>query len=81
MGQKERDPSSGVDLLRIRLRLSLAVFLGDPCVLLTICPPFIILGELVSSNQEVCGASAHSDYGMITLLATDGVPGLQACLS
>ncbi|GAY43584.1 hypothetical protein CUMW_075620 [Citrus unshiu] len=37
-------------------------------------------GELVSSNQEVCGASAHSDYGMITLLATDGVPGLQARL-
>ncbi|ESR53498.1 diox n domain-containing protein-related [Citrus sinensis] len=36
-------------------------------------------GELVSSNQEVCGASAHSDYGMITLLATDGVPGLQVC--
>ncbi|KAH9777123.1 diox n domain-containing protein-related [Citrus sinensis] len=38
-------------------------------------------GELVSSNQEVCGASAHSDYGMITLLATDGVPGLQARLA
>ncbi|AES90874.2 2OG-Fe(II) oxygenase family oxidoreductase [Medicago truncatula] len=26
-----------------------------------------------------CGASAHSDYGMITLLITNGVPGLQIC--
>ncbi|KAJ4712702.1 2-oxoglutarate (2OG) and Fe(II)-dependent oxygenase superfamily protein [Melia azedarach] len=36
-------------------------------------------GELASSDEEVYGASAHSDYGMITLLATDGVPGLQVC--
>ncbi|CAL5197960.1 unnamed protein product [Lathyrus oleraceus] len=35
-------------------------------------------GEL-GSNEEICGASAHSDYGMITLLMTDGVPGLQIC--
>ncbi|XP_031247905.1 2-oxoglutarate-Fe(II) type oxidoreductase hxnY isoform X4 [Pistacia vera] len=34
-------------------------------------------GELDSSGEEIYGASAHSDYGMITLLATDGVPGLQ----
>uniref|UniRef100_A0A2P2KU16 Non-haem dioxygenase N-terminal domain-containing protein n=1 Tax=Rhizophora mucronata TaxID=61149 RepID=A0A2P2KU16_RHIMU len=34
-------------------------------------------GDLGCSGDEVCGASAHSDYGMITLLATDGVPGLQ----
>ncbi|GKB20422.1 2-oxoglutarate (2OG) and Fe(II)-dependent oxygenase superfamily protein [Tanacetum coccineum] len=26
------------------------------------------------------GASAHSDYGMITLLATHDVPGLQVCM-
>ncbi|KAF8412952.1 hypothetical protein HHK36_000924 [Tetracentron sinense] len=37
-------------------------------------------GELAISNEETCGASAHSDYGMVTLLATDGIRGLQACL-
>lgn len=31
-------------------------------------------GELGS-----CAASAHSDYGMVTLLITNGVPGLQIC--
>ncbi|KAL5973138.1 hypothetical protein ACLOJK_037164 [Asimina triloba] len=36
-------------------------------------------GDLANSNIGTYGASAHSDYGMITLLATDGVPGLQAC--
>ncbi|EOY24272.1 2-oxoglutarate and Fe(II)-dependent oxygenase superfamily protein isoform 3 [Theobroma cacao] len=34
-------------------------------------------GDLDSSSEEIYGASAHSDYGMITLLVTDGVPGLQ----
>ncbi|XP_024994093.1 2-oxoglutarate-Fe(II) type oxidoreductase hxnY-like [Cynara cardunculus var. scolymus] len=36
-------------------------------------------GEMGVSDEVVYGASAHSDYGMITLLATDGVPGLQVC--
>ncbi|XVF51790.1 hypothetical protein PTKIN_Ptkin04bG0212800 [Pterospermum kingtungense] len=36
-------------------------------------------GELESPGEEIYGASAHSDYGMITLLVTDGVPGLQVC--
>ncbi|XP_021757826.1 2-oxoglutarate-Fe(II) type oxidoreductase-like [Chenopodium quinoa] len=45
--------------------------------------PFIRLlrypGDLSYYTDEVLGASAHCDYGMITLLATDGVPGLQVC--
>ncbi|KDP39906.1 hypothetical protein JCGZ_03437 [Jatropha curcas] len=36
-------------------------------------------GDLGNPEEEIFGASAHSDYGMITLLATDGVPGLQVC--
>ncbi|KAE8727750.1 2-oxoglutarate and Fe(II)-dependent oxygenase superfamily protein isoform 2 [Hibiscus syriacus] len=36
-------------------------------------------GDLDSSSEEIYGASAHSDYGMITLLMTDGVTGLQVC--
>ncbi|OWM88357.1 hypothetical protein CDL15_Pgr003769 [Punica granatum] len=36
-------------------------------------------GDAITSGEEIYGASAHSDYGMITLLATDGVPGLQIC--
>ncbi|CAF2232824.1 unnamed protein product, partial [Brassica napus] len=36
-------------------------------------------GEVISSDVESYGASAHSDYGMVTLLLTYGVPGLQVC--
>ncbi|KAG8084089.1 hypothetical protein GUJ93_ZPchr0010g8968 [Zizania palustris] len=36
-------------------------------------------GEVNESDDGNYGASAHSDYGMITLLATDGTPGLQIC--
>jgi len=39
----------------------------------------MIIGEVISSDVETYGASAHSDYGMVTLLLTDGVPGLQVC--
>ncbi|XP_050227006.1 2-oxoglutarate-Fe(II) type oxidoreductase hxnY-like isoform X2 [Mercurialis annua] len=36
-------------------------------------------GEKSDSDEELYGAYSHSDYGMITILATDGVPGLQVC--
>ncbi|KAJ4777697.1 2-oxoglutarate (2OG) and Fe(II)-dependent oxygenase superfamily protein [Rhynchospora pubera] len=36
-------------------------------------------GEIPESDKGKYGASAHSDYGMITLLVTDGMPGLQIC--
>ncbi|XP_006662527.1 2-oxoglutarate-Fe(II) type oxidoreductase hxnY [Oryza brachyantha] len=36
-------------------------------------------GEVDDSDVGNYGASAHSDYGMITLLVTDGTPGLQIC--
>ncbi|CDP10000.1 unnamed protein product [Coffea canephora] len=35
--------------------------------------------ELGVADQQMYGASAHSDYGMITLLAAEDVGGLQAC--
>jgi isopenicillin N synthase-like dioxygenase len=38
----------------------------------------LLLSLQVSAPGEgVFGAGAHSDYGMLTLLATDEVPGLQ----
>ncbi|KAF2299100.1 hypothetical protein GH714_030631 [Hevea brasiliensis] len=49
--------------------------LGDPPWSLTIAK----LCELGHFEEQIFGASAHSDYGMITLLVTDGVPGLQVC--
>lgn len=33
-----------------------------------------------SGELGYCGASPHSDYGMITLLMTNGVPGLQVLI-
>ncbi|XP_035550041.1 uncharacterized protein LOC108994314 [Juglans regia] len=48
--------------------------------------PFLRLlhypGDMGSFNEEIYGAYAHLDYGMITLLATDGLPGkIQATTS
>lgn len=36
-------------------------------------------GEVSDPGNGVYGAGAHSDYGLLTLLATDGTPGLQIC--
>ncbi|KAK9929373.1 hypothetical protein M0R45_026475 [Rubus argutus] len=45
--------------------------------------PFLCLlhypGQLGSSDKEIYGAAAHSDFGIATLLASNGVPGLQVC--
>ncbi|CAN7056435.1 unnamed protein product [Brassica oleracea var. botrytis] len=46
--------------------------LNDPTtVVRLLCYP----GEVMSSVVETYGASAHSDYRMVTFLLTDGVPG------
>lgn len=36
-------------------------------------------GQVSDPSKGIYGAGAHSDYGLITLLATDEVPGLQIC--
>ncbi|KAK6941466.1 Isopenicillin N synthase-like, Fe(2+) 2OG dioxygenase domain, partial [Dillenia turbinata] len=36
-------------------------------------------GQVSDPSKGIFGAGAHSDYGLITLLATDEVPGLQIC--
>lgn len=38
---------------------------------------FSVSGAQGPLDEMVLGASAHSDYGMMTLLVSDGVPGLQ----
>lgn len=50
--------------------------LGDPIAVLR-----LLHYEGKASNPEsgIFGAGAHSDYGLITLLATDDVMGLQIC--
>ncbi|XP_061371131.1 2-oxoglutarate-Fe(II) type oxidoreductase hxnY-like [Gastrolobium bilobum] len=35
--------------------------------------------QISDPSQGLYGAGAHTDYGLITLLATDDVPGLQIC--
>ncbi|XP_010267155.1 PREDICTED: 2-oxoglutarate-Fe(II) type oxidoreductase-like isoform X2 [Nelumbo nucifera] len=38
-----------------------------------------ITGRVSNPAKGIYGAGAHSDYGLITLLATDDTPGLQIC--
>lgn len=38
------------------------------------------LGRVSEPLKGIYGAGAHTDYGLITLLSTDDVPGLQVCM-
>ncbi|XP_076951043.1 azadirone synthase LFS-like [Bidens hawaiensis] len=50
--------------------------LGDPIAILRLLH---YGGQVSNPAKGLYGAGAHSDYGLITLLATDGVSGLQIC--
>ncbi|KAL3368749.1 hypothetical protein AABB24_009533 [Solanum stoloniferum] len=51
-------------------------FLGKPIATLRLLH---YEGKLSDPSNGIFGAGAHSDYGLITLLATDDVSGLQIC--
>ena len=40
---------------------------------------FVFVGQVSDPTKGMYGAGAHSDYGLVTLLATDCVSGLQVC--
>ncbi|ONK66809.1 uncharacterized protein A4U43_C06F12200 [Asparagus officinalis] len=50
--------------------------LGDPIAVLRLLH---YEGKVSNPGRGIYGAGAHSDYGLITLLATDDVVGLQIC--
>ncbi|XP_030952371.1 2-oxoglutarate-Fe(II) type oxidoreductase hxnY-like isoform X3 [Quercus lobata] len=50
--------------------------LGEPIAILRLLR---YEGGISDPSKGIFGAGAHSDYGLITLLATDGIPGLQIC--
>nr|XP_023891190.1 2-oxoglutarate-Fe(II) type oxidoreductase-like isoform X2 [Quercus suber] len=50
--------------------------LGEPIAILRLLH---YEGGISDPSKGIFGAGAHSDYGLITLLATDGIPGLQIC--
>ncbi|XP_076951045.1 azadirone synthase LFS-like isoform X2 [Bidens hawaiensis] len=50
--------------------------LGDPIAILRLLH---YGGQISNPAKGIYGAGAHSDYGLITLLATDSVSGLQIC--
>eukprot|EP00270_Netrium_digitus_P005549 TRINITY_DN1739_c0_g1_i3.p1 TRINITY_DN1739_c0_g1~~TRINITY_DN1739_c0_g1_i3.p1 ORF type:complete len:346 (+),score=92.87 TRINITY_DN1739_c0_g1_i3:87-1124(+) len=51
-------------------------FFDDP---ITSLRPLHYSNERSDPEKGVYGAGAHTDYGIFTFLATDGVPGLQIC--
>ncbi|KAF3442978.1 hypothetical protein FNV43_RR16896 [Rhamnella rubrinervis] len=50
--------------------------LGEPIAILRLLH---YDGQTSEPSKGIFGAGAHSDYGLITLLATDGILGLQIC--
>ncbi|KAI4347067.1 hypothetical protein L6164_007916 [Bauhinia variegata] len=50
--------------------------LGEPIAILRLLH---YEGQISNPSQGLFGAGAHTDYGLVTLLATDDVPGLQIC--
>ena len=40
-----------------------------------------VVGQVSDPAKGIYGAGAHSDFGFLTLLATDNVSGLQVCKS
>ncbi|XP_022016874.1 2-oxoglutarate-Fe(II) type oxidoreductase hxnY isoform X1 [Helianthus annuus] len=52
--------------------------LGKPIAVLRLLH-YPVAGQVSEPAKGIYGAGAHSDYGLITLLATDGVSGLQIC--
>ncbi|XP_030941760.1 2-oxoglutarate-Fe(II) type oxidoreductase hxnY-like [Quercus lobata] len=50
--------------------------LGEPIAILHLLH---YEGGISDPSKGIFGVGAHSDYGLITLLATDGIPGLQIC--
>ncbi|KAB1214813.1 hypothetical protein CJ030_MR5G018797 [Morella rubra] len=54
--------------------------LGEPIATLRLLHyEGVFLGRVSDPSKGIYGAGAHSDYGLITLLATDDVLGLQIC--
>lgn len=51
-----------------------ASFFSSPMIFLR---PLHYAAQVSKPDDGVYGAGAHSDYGMLTILATDDVPGLQ----
>jgi hypothetical protein len=46
-------------------------------LLVVILPPLLPFCQVSVPTDGVFGCGAHSDYGMLTILATDSTPGLQ----
>ncbi len=70
---------------RVLRLLGLGLGLGPDHFLPYFSQPMLFLRPLHYSAQQsdeaagLYAAGAHTDYGMLTLLMTDGMPGLQIC--